>query len=121
VGASNPFLDRQKPGHRHGQKAEKKAANRLGGQARAGSGAIEGYKGDITLHDYLVENKTTIHKSFSIKLEWLDKISREARTEGRIPALAVQFVDDEGNSVQHGRWVMVPEDDFTEWLSADDT
>ena len=117
MGSSNPLLDRlNKPGHLHGQKGEKKTAKRLGGQARAGSGAIEGYKGDITLDDYLVENKTTVNKSISLKQEWLDKISREARAEGRIPALAIQFVDQAGNSAQHGRWVMIPENDFSELI-----
>ncbi len=113
---SNPYIDRKRT-PKHGQKAEKRTAKRLGGQVRRGSGAIEGYKGDITLHDFLVENKTTIHRSFSLKLDWLDKISLEAREEGRVPALAVQFVDSEGNPVRHGRWVMVPEDEFKEMVS----
>ena len=113
---NNPYINRKKH-PKHGQKAEKRTAKRLGGQVRAGSGAIEGYKGDITLHDFLVENKTTIHRSLSLKLDWLRKISVEAREEGRAPALAVQFVDSEGVPVRYGRWVMVPEDEFKEMTS----
>ena len=112
----NPFADRNGGTHRHGQRAEKKAAKRLGGQARAGSGAIDGFKGDITLRDWLVENKTTVHRSISLKLEWLEKISREAATENRTPAVAIQFVDKTGTSVRGGRWVLLPEDEYKELI-----
>ena len=110
---SNPFTDRQNRGtHKHGQKSERKTAKRLGGTTRPGSGAVAGAKGDILLTDYLVENKSTEHKSISLKLEWLDKISVEAREEGKAPALAIQFVDKAGNSKKRGRWVLIPEDEF---------
>jgi len=110
---NNPYIDRKK-NPRHGQKAEKRTAKRLGGVARRGSGSIEGYKGDITLNQFLVENKATCNRSISLKLDWLDKISREARDEGRTPALSLQFVDSNGTPVSHGRWVMIPEDEFKE-------
>ena len=110
---TNPFLDRNKH-HKHGQKSEQKTAKRLGGRTRPGSGAVEGAKGDIVLPDYLIENKSTEHASMSLKLGWLDKISREARECGKIPALSIQFVDKAGNSKQHARWVMMPEDDWKE-------
>lgn len=112
---TNPFIDRQNRGtHKHGQKGERKAAKRLGGRNRPGSGSLDGAKGDIMLSEFLVENKTTEHKSISIKLDWLEKIAREAREEGKAPALAVQFVDRQGNSMRHARWVMIPEDEFKE-------
>ncbi len=109
----NPFIERNRI-PKHGQKAEKLTSKRLGGQARAGSGSIEGFKGDITLPEFLLENKTTEHASFSLKLAWLHKISREARSEGKTPGLSIQFVDKNGNPLQHGRWVMIPEDEFKE-------
>lgn len=68
------------------------------------------------LTDFLVENKATEHRSISIKLDWLDKISREAREEGKAPALSFQFVDKQGHSVRGGRWVMIPEDEFKEMI-----
>jgi hypothetical protein len=109
----NPFVDRQTRGtHKHGQKSEVKTAKRLGGVPRPGSGAVAGAKGDIMLSEYLVENKSTEHKSISIKLEWLEKISVEAREESKIPALAIQFVDKAGNSKRNARWVLIPEDEF---------
>jgi len=117
--ASNPFTDRQNRGtHKHGQKSERKTAKRLGGRTRPGSGSVDGCKGDILLTDYLVENKSTEHQSISIKLSWLDKISVEAREESKNPALSIQFVDKAGNSRHHARWVMIPEDEFNEFLEA---
>jgi len=109
----NPFLDRQ---HLHGQKAEKKTAKRLGGHTRPGSGAVEGAKGDIMLPTYLLENKSTERGSLRLKRAWLEKISKEARDEGKVPGLSIQFVDKLGNPLQYGRWVMIPEDEFKEAL-----
>ena len=110
---TDPFTERQNRGtHKHGQKSERKTAKRLGGITRPGSGAVAGAKGDILLPDYLVENKSTEHKSISLKLDWLEKISLEAREEGKVPALSIQFVDKAGNSKKRGRWVLIPEDEF---------
>lgn len=114
---SNPFTDRLARGtHKHGQKSERKTAKRLGGVTRPGSGAVAGAKGDIVLTEFLVENKSTEHASISLKLAWLDKISLEAREEGKAPALSIQFVDKQGNSKKRGRWVMIKEDEFNDFL-----
>ena len=106
-----------KSGHDHGQRSERKTAKRLGTKPNAGSGSIEGFKGDITLADFLVENKSTEHRSISLKMDWLDKIGREAREVGKLPALSIQFVDKQGNSVVGGRWVLIPEDEFQDGFS----
>jgi len=100
--------------HKHGQKAERLTSTRLAGKTRVGSGSTEGYKGNIEFAEFLLDNKSTINKSLSVKLSWLDKISREARAQGRTPGLSIQFVDTQGRPVRHGRWVMVPEDEFKE-------
>lgn len=111
---NDPFNDRLKV-PKHGQKAEKHTSRRLGGKARAGSGSIEGFKGDIELSAFLVENKSTEHKSIALKYDWLSKISREAICEGRDPALAIQFVDKFGHPIaKDATWVMVPERVFKE-------
>ena len=118
---NNPFTDRQNSGtHKHGQKSEKKTAKRLGGKTRPGSGAVAGAKGDILLSEFLVENKSTEHASISLKLAWLEKISVEAREEGKAPALSIQFVDKQGNSKKRGRWVLIPESEFQEMLDLND-
>ena len=110
---TDPFTARQNRGtHSHGQKSERKTAKRLGGTTRPGSGAVDGAKGDINLTEFLVENKCTEHASISLKLSWLDKISLEAREEGKAPALSIQFVDKQGNSKKRARWVLIPEDEF---------
>lgn len=111
------IIDRQNKVHKHGQRAEKKTSSRLGVRKNPGSGAIEGLKGDLTADDFLIENKSTEHRSMSVKLEWLEKISREARQVGRSPALTIQFVDKLGNPVPYGRWALIPEDEFKDVIS----
>lgn len=83
-----------------------------------GSGAVDGAKGDFGLTEFLVENKCTEHRSLSLKADWLDKISKEARAEGKAAAVAIQFVDRSGNSQREDRWVMIREDEFSELLEA---
>lgn len=113
------IIDRQKGTHKHGQRAEKKTAKRFGVRPNAGSGSIEGFKGDITLPDFLVENKATEHKSISLKHAWLEKISREARQVGKVPAVTIQFVDKRGDPIAYGRWALIPEDEFSELSEKD--
>lgn len=117
---SNPFIDRNAR-HTHGQKSEKKTAKRMGVSARPGSGALEGAKGDILLTEYLLENKCTEHFSLSLKLSWLEKISVEAREIGKLPGLSLQFVDKHGASRPHGRWVLIPEDEFKDTMIETET
>lgn len=109
----NPFLERiSKSSGRSGRSSEKKVAKRLGGRAIAGSGAMEGNKGDVDLPRYRLEAKSTIKKSISLKQEWLDKISKEAATEGKVPALSITFTTGDGEPIKSGSWVMVPEHHF---------
>lgn len=109
----NPLLRRLSKGD-HGERAEKKAAKRLGGRQTPGSGSQQHSKGDVVLPTFLVENKATLHESMSVKLEWLKKISLEAIGRSREPALAIQFVDGQGKPVVDGSWVMIPERVFRE-------
>lgn len=114
------LVDRLKKAHSHGQRSEKKTAKRVGGRANAGSGAIDSLKGDITLRSFLVENKATEHRSMSLKLDWLEKITREAREVGKLPALAIQFVDKQGTPIVNGKWVLIQEDEFSEIEQSND-
>jgi hypothetical protein len=80
-----------------------------------GSGAVDGAKGDIELVEFLIENKTTEHRSFSLKYNWLRKISKEALAVNKEPVLAIQFVDRDGEPIAHdAKWVMIPERVFME-------
>lgn len=109
----NPLL--QKLGRNdHGQRAEKRAAKRMGGRQQPGSGSQQHSKGDIKLERFLVESKSTIHESLGLKLEWFRKISKEAIDINREPALAIQFVDGAGRTIPDGDWVAVPARVFKE-------
>lgn len=91
-----------------GRKAERKLAQRLGGRARPASGAMEGAKGDIEIDDFLMEAKSTVKDSVTLKFGWLSKIAHEARNMGKKPALAVTYTFPDGTPVRDGAWVLVP-------------
>ena len=97
-----------------GRKSEVRVAKEMGGRVRPASGAMEGAKGDVDLGNVLLEAKSTVHASISIKHDWLIKISREARSEGKTPALSVSFVDPNGKDVKDGDWVLIPAYKFRE-------
>lgn len=95
-----------------GRKAEKKAAQRLGAVQRPGSGALDGAKGDYELGDFLIENKSAQGASFSVKQGVLHKAYQEALERSKQPAVAFQFVNEQGASEKRDRWVCVPEHVF---------
>lgn len=64
--------------------------------------------------DWLLEAKSTVSDSLSIRYSWLGKISNEALIEGKRPALSVSFVDRSGRAVNFGDWVLVPRKVFDE-------
>jgi len=98
----------------HGRKAEKRTAKRLSGNTQPGSGCRDHSKGDIKLGAFLLENKSTVSESLSVKLAWLKKIADEAVAINREPALSIQFVDSQGRPVPEGSWVAIPERVFRE-------
>ena len=102
-----------------GRVAETKTGKRLGGRMVAASGAMIGVKGDIDLDDFLVENKSTVNGSMSLKLQWLQKISHEALGRSKRPALAIQFTDANGDPLKNGSYVMVSERDLQELIDKD--
>lgn len=92
-------------------KQEKRTASKYGGWRTPMSGAGWKHKGDVKTDRFLIENKTKLSptaKSFSIKLEQLRKITKEALASGRTGIL--QF-DLGGHS-----YVILREDDFLEIL-----
>lgn len=57
-----------------------------------GSGNGLFVKADVTLKDFKVEAKRTDNKgSISLKREWLSKLSAQAFSERKLPALAIEF------------------------------
>ena len=101
-----------------GRLSERQVAAKLGARVTPASGAMEGAKGDMSLDDYLLEAKSSVNKSFSLKHEWLEKITQEALPLGKTPALTVSFTDGSGRPIRNGDWVLIPLTEFKEMLDA---
>lgn len=97
-----------------GRASEKDLSKKLGGRLRPASGAMDGAKGDIVLPDFLMEAKSTINDSLSIKHVWLSKIASEASMDNKQPALSVRFTHGDGKPKNYGDWVMIPRTLFEE-------
>jgi len=106
----SPFERRQTAvKNAHGKRAEAKTAARLGLRQTINSGAGSD-KGDLKDRQHRGENKSTTADSFSVKLEHLEKISREAAAANAVPFLAFQFVlPNTGQAKTYGRWLAIPE------------
>lgn len=103
-----------------GRASEKKLAKSLGARMRPASGAMAGAKGDMTMGRILIEAKSTVNESFSLKYAVLGKISQEALSEGKAPALAITFTDPKGKPVNFGEWVMLPKAVFQQLIQDHD-
>lgn len=106
---NNRVLDRLNKKQCHGTLAERKGARRMGARATLASGALDFDKGDYEMDSLLVDSKATVHKSISLKQEWLEKIRKEAQGKQKVGAVHIQFTDDKGNVVRNGSYFVVPE------------
>lgn len=61
---------------------------------------------------YLIEVKSTMNDSISIKRKWLDELEENAMLRGKIPALIVVFQNFMKTAVSAQEWVAVPLKDF---------
>jgi hypothetical protein len=105
----NPFLRRRtKSKTSHGAASEKRLAKSTGSRLTPGSGALDGAKGDMSRGNLLIEAKSTIKASMSIKYEWLQKITKEAKGTSQVPAVTISFVHGSGEAKHDGDWVMIP-------------
>jgi hypothetical protein len=84
------------------------------------SGAMDGAKGDMRKHDWLLEAKSTTAASMKLEYRWLGKVSAEAAAVGKLPALAITFTYPNGREVRDGKWVLISEDVFKELLERPD-
>lgn len=116
-----PYLKRATTGGKGkaGRAAEKLTSKRLGASLTPGSGSLAGAKGDMEKGDFLIENKSSLSDSFSIKKDHLYKIYQEALESAVNPALTFQFVNADGKSERRDRWVVIPESVFQELISGD--
>lgn len=99
-----------------GHLSEMRVAQSFGAEQTAASGAMEGYKGDLKWNRLMIECKSTVQLSISLKLEWLRKVAKEARAEDETPALHINFVTENGQPVKDGSWVLMRESDFKELI-----
>lgn len=97
-------------------KQEDRLAKKLGGRRQKASGALPGNRGDVRMPELLAEAKRTDKKSISIKLSYLEKISKEAVSCDCVPAVAIEFGDTP--PLVEKDWVMVPAGFLRELLDA---
>lgn len=71
------------------QRSETKAAKLFGGRTQLASGALRHAKGDVKTPDFLIEDKVTDKKSYSVTRKVWDKIRKEACAVSRTPLLRV--------------------------------
>lgn len=102
--ASTAVIKGRTDSQKRSRRQEKKAAERYGGRAQPGSGSIDTVKSDV--RDAGVsrgECKLTRAKSYSLKLELLNKIEAEAVGE-ELPYMEIEF---QGVN-PHRRFVVMP-------------
>jgi len=87
---------------------EEEGARLIGGRRHIGSGALSGLKSDASSAAWQLEAKQTAASSIGIKLEWLDKISREAGSQDKDPLLFVRFTSVPDEMIVEDDWVMIP-------------
>jgi len=86
-------------------KQEIRIAKDIGGKRSAASGALPGLKRDQRNIKMLIESKTTDAASFRVDLKDLEFLGRQAYTEGKCPAYAIQIK-------LHEEVVLLPENDI---------
>lgn len=106
----------EKKKRRKSMRQEDRVADALGGYRQKASGALPGNRGDVKGVELLGECKRTDKKSISITLAYLEKITMEAVSYNRIPAVAIEFGDTP--KLVSKDWVMVPAEFMQELLEA---
>ena len=95
---------------------ENEVADSIGGFRHIGSGAFKDLKSDASSDVWQAEAKQTSLKSIGLKFSWLDKITREARQQDKLPVLFVRFVDSPRGSVAEDDWVVIPKTVFEKFM-----
>jgi len=98
---------------------ENRLASKLGGKRVSGSGASMFSKADVRDirsgdMEFLCEAKQTIHKSISIKWDWLKKISCEADDKQCFPLLSFEIQGGEDDPRAERDWIAMPVSVFNE-------
>jgi hypothetical protein len=102
--------------------SELRTGKRLKANLVPASGAVEGLKGDLYIPGdpdkptQMVECKSTVKDSLSLKLSWLYKVVREARDVGMRPVMSLSFTTEDGRPRRGGTWICLPEADYQELM-----
>jgi len=106
-----------KKNRRRAIECEEKIANDLGGVRQKGSGCLSWLKGDVRVKGrFRIESKFTRNKSFTVKLEDLDKVWAECGPN-EIPMFDITWVDPATLKTIE-EWVLVPRSTFKEETNA---
>jgi hypothetical protein len=92
------------------QAQEKRVAKMTCGRVQPGSGNGFMHKADVRTIDFLIECKTTTKRSYSLSLDTILKVEREAILDGREFALFLQI---------DGRNVVVVDEDVFQTMRED--
>lgn len=92
-----------------GQKAEKRTIKKIKAKPQPASGAFPGMPNDGIKGKYLIEIKSTVKKSISIKREWFESLDENAMFTGKTGALILVFdAERQTVSMPYEEWVAVP-------------
>lgn len=81
----------EKNNKKEAQKRERKLATELGGKATPNSGATDASKGDVRFDKYLLDDKFTNKNAYTLKVDDLSKITREAYSVGKQPLFTIHL------------------------------
>lgn len=88
------------PSHIRSRKQEKELAKRTKGRITPGSGN-KNIKGDVRVRRVArIEAKTTMHKSFSVTLDMIEKLENAALPSDEIPIIVIEFNDGRGKKLK---------------------
>lgn len=86
------FLGDNKHNHKKKSvKQETRVAKKMGGKVQSGSGAVAHRRGDVTVKEMLIECKRTDRAGISLRRDWIEKITKEATSINKIPAVSLEF------------------------------
>lgn len=96
---------------------EKRLAKSLGGKVQPASGALDSFKGDINVGEFLIDDKSTVKASQPVTKKMLQKITKEAREAGKLPVLSLSF---DGMGLAGDTWFLVPKHVFQDYCLKSD-
>ena len=95
-GVKNGHPNARTHSHVRADAQEEEWASRLQGGARVPGSGAGSRKGDVESPVWRIECKTTAKKSFTVTREMIQKIEEAALSHSQIPAVVVEFNDDNG-------------------------